>query len=240
MKYLDLTLPSPEENLACDEALLHFCENHEEEPGALRFWESPNHFIVLGYSNKLNAEVHVEKCKTRGVPVLRRFSGGGTVVQGPGCLNYALVMANHQLGDTLDIIASFHFVLERHRDAVARLLGQEVQIAGISDLAVDGVKFSGNAQYRSRNFTLFHGTFLLGFDVALIEALLPMPSRQPHYRRARGHKDFVRNIPLGRHELCAALKHAWQALAPAERFNPSTVGQYVKQRYGRAEWIGKF
>ena len=37
MKQLDLTLPSPAENLACDEALLDWCEENGGEE-ILRFW----------------------------------------------------------------------------------------------------------------------------------------------------------------------------------------------------------
>lgn len=239
MKYLELTLARPEENLACDEALLHYCETYDE-PGAMRLWESPEYFVVLGYSNKLNTEVHVEKCKIRGIPILRRFSGGGTVVQGPGCLNYTLVLPNQQLGSTLDVSASFRIVLERHRRVLTDLLAKHVEIAGISDIAMEGAKFSGNAQHRSRKFTLFHGTFLLDFDLALVPELLPMPSRQPAYRRARSHQDFIRNVPVSAVELAAALKREWQVRAPISRFDRNAITGYVQQRYGQDEWNLKF
>lgn len=239
MKCLELTLARPEENLACDEALLRYCESHDE-PGAMRLWESPKYFVVLGYSNKLIAEVHVEKCKIRGIPILRRFSGGGTVVQGPGCLNYTLVLPNEQLGGTLDVIASFRFVLERHKRVLAGLLAKKVEIEGISDIAIDGVKFSGNAQYRSRKFTLFHGTFLIDFDLALVPELLPMPSRQPDYRRARSHHDFIRNIPVSAVELGAALRREWQVGEPVSRFDMNAIAGCVRQRYGQDEWNLKF
>src|SRR5689334_16956944 len=91
MKILDLTLPTPAENLACDEALLQAAETGNSGE-VLRFWESPTHFVVVGYANKVGAEVNVAACDARNVPILRRCSGGGTVLQGPGCLNYALVL----------------------------------------------------------------------------------------------------------------------------------------------------
>ena len=50
MEYLDLSLPTPAGNLACDEALLDLCET-QETLEILRFWESPQHFVVLGYGN---------------------------------------------------------------------------------------------------------------------------------------------------------------------------------------------
>ena len=59
MKHLDLTLPSPTENLACDEALLDWCEENGGKE-VLRFWESPETFVVVGYANKIAVEVNVE------------------------------------------------------------------------------------------------------------------------------------------------------------------------------------
>src|ERR1041384_3554800 len=91
MKLLDLTLPTPAENLACDEALLDACEGGAADE-VLRFWESSTPFVVVGYGNKVAREVNVAACEARGIPILRRCSGGGTVVQGPGCLSYALVL----------------------------------------------------------------------------------------------------------------------------------------------------
>ena len=82
----EATLTSPAENLACDEALLEECES-AEHPGFLRFWESPVHFVVLGYGKALEKEVFREECARLEIPILRRCSGGGTVLQGPGCLN---------------------------------------------------------------------------------------------------------------------------------------------------------
>ena len=91
MKYLDLTLPTPEENLACDEALLDGCDDGDG-PEVLRFWEPQKHFVVVGYSNRVESEVNVAACSELGIPILRRCSGGGTVLQGPGCLDYSLIL----------------------------------------------------------------------------------------------------------------------------------------------------
>ena len=91
MKYLDRTLGTPQENLACDEALLEVCEEGSADE-ILRFWEPRQHFVVLGYSNKVRAEANLDTCRALDVPILRRCSGGGTVLQGPGSLNYALIL----------------------------------------------------------------------------------------------------------------------------------------------------
>ena len=109
MKYLDFTFSDPASNLACDEALLELCEGDEED-GLLRVWEPDHYFVVLGYSNKVASEVNVTACEAKGIPIFRRFSGGGTVLQGPGCLNYSLVLRNERLGIPADLTASYRFV----------------------------------------------------------------------------------------------------------------------------------
>src|SRR5687768_735134 len=92
MKLLDLTLKTPAENLALDEALLDFCEQGQGADEILRFWEPREYFVVVGYANKVDLEVDRAACEKLNVPILRRCTGGGTVVQGPGCLNYTLIL----------------------------------------------------------------------------------------------------------------------------------------------------
>ena len=52
---------------------------------------------------------------------------------------------------------------------------------------------------------------LLNFDLALVEAVLRMPSRQPDYRQNRPHREFIRNLPTDRQTVKRALREAWQA-----------------------------
>src|ERR1035438_178331 len=181
MKLCDLTLPTPEENLACDEALLDLCEAGGSEE-LLRFWAPPQYFVVVGYANKAATEVNLPICRELGIPVLRRCTGGGTVLQGPGVLNYSLILRTDGPRPCHSIPATNKFVLERHRDVLAALACAPVEWRGQTDLAIGGLKFAGNAQRRRRSFLLFHGTFLLHLDLSLVEKALPMPSRQPDYR----------------------------------------------------------
>src|SRR5438067_10209934 len=112
MKYLDLTLPTPEANLACDEALLDWCDAGGSED-LLRFWESPVPFVVVGYANHVALEAHVSICRARSIPLLRRCTGGGTVVQGAGCLNYSLVLHVDETGPLSTIPGTNRSVMEK-------------------------------------------------------------------------------------------------------------------------------
>src|SRR5580698_1898211 len=120
MNCLDLTLPTPAANLACDEALL---EAGEENAGGevLRFWRPREYFVVVGYSNHIAVEVDMAACRREGVGVYRRCSGGGTVLQGPGCLNYSLVLKLAGNDALQNITAANRHIMGRHRNALTGL-----------------------------------------------------------------------------------------------------------------------
>jgi lipoate---protein ligase len=239
VKYLNLTFPDPASNLACDEALLELCESSDEN-GLLRVWEPDNYFVVMGYSNKVASEINAKACEANGVPIFRRFSGGGTVLQGPGCLNYALAVKHEPLGIPAGLTDSYRFVLERHAMFCANQVSEAVQIQGISDLALGGRKFSGNAQHRKRFCSLFHGTFLLGFDLGLIETCLPMPSKQPAYRRSRSHDAFLCNVSMTPHDVRQALQQVWEAEEQLQEIPFGRIEALKRERYSRDEWNLKF
>ena len=241
MKVLDLTLTSPAENLACDEALLDAAESGDSGE-VLRFWESPAHFVVVGYANKVATEVNVAVCAVRGIPILRRCSGGGTVVQGPGCLNYALVLQILSDGPTRNISTANQFIMERNRSALARLASDfrvptsDFQVCGHTDLAVGGLKFSGNSQRRRKHFLLFHGTFLLKFNLAVVSELLPLPSLQPEYRGCRAHGEFIANLNLPASAVKTALRDAWGANESAPVKSLKAIPRLVAEKYSKDAW----
>lgn len=234
MRWLDLTFPAPAENLACDEALLDLCESGFADE-VLRFWESMTHVVVVGYGNKVASEVDVAACRADGIPVLRRCSGGGTVLQGPGCLNYSLVLridAHHELENITS--ANCH-IMKRNAAALSKVLGKTASVEGFTDLTLDGRKFSGNAQRRKRTHLLFHGTFLLDFDLQLIERYLRAPSRQPDYRRDRSHLDFLRSLGLSREEIKRAFRSEWNATEALPNLPEEPLKKLVAEKYSRAE-----
>src|SRR5215207_8536903 len=129
MRSCDFDFATPAENLACDEALLDLCEEDLEDE-VLRFWEPANYFVVLGYANKAADEVNLDFCRQAGVPVLRRCTGGGTVLQGRGCLNYSLILRFADVAGLHSISLTNQFVLDRQEKALGRVLGAKVDVQG--------------------------------------------------------------------------------------------------------------
>jgi len=206
----------------------------------LRFWEAARYFVVVGYGNRVEREVDLAFCQHNAMPILRRCTGGGTVVQGPGCLNYSLVLSTGRCESSPGITATNDFVLGRHQAALAALLHAGVQREGQTDLAIGRLKFSGNAQRRKKHFLLFHGSFLLDFNLALIEKSLLMPSRQPEYRANRSHADFLVNLKLPADLVKQTLREAWQALESAGAVPTEAIGRLVREKYSLDEWNRKF
>ncbi|MGO8766347.1 MAG: biotin/lipoate A/B protein ligase family protein [Limisphaerales bacterium] len=240
MDTLDLTFPTPAENLACDEVLLDW---REEGGGGevLRFWESPEPFVVVGYANKVATEVDVAACERAGIPIFRRCSGGGTVLQGRGCLNYALILRITEGSPTAGISTANRFIMERNCEAIRKTSGGGlVSVRGHTDLVIDDVKFSGNSQRRRKNFLLFHGTFLLDFKLELIGEFLRMPSQQPDYRNGRSHSDFVTNLGIGADEVKRGLARVWQADSVLENPPMERVAALAREKYATREWNWKF
>jgi lipoate-protein ligase A len=235
MQFLDLTLSSLAENLALDEALL--LEAEDDRGGeVLRVWEWLQPAVVLGSGCRLAEDTDPTTCRADGVPILRRASGGGTVLLAAGCLCYSLVLSYDRDPALREIRSSYCYILGRIRAALSEIL-PAIACAGTSDLAVDGRKFSGNAQQRKRRFLLHHGTLLYHFDLDTVGRYLRLPARQPDYRCGRDHEAFLTNLPTDAGELRRCLQAAWHARTETGAWPRELIRQLTAEKYNRAEWI---
>jgi lipoate-protein ligase A len=235
MQLLDLTLPTPEENLALDETLLEEAELGGEPREVLRLWEPSEPFVVLGRSSQAEIEVDQAFCAARGIPILRRTSGGAAIVAGPGSLMYAVVLS-YELRPALRSLDEAHrFVLATNLRGLGSL-APSAERRGTSDLALGSRKFSGNSVRCKREHLLYHGTLLYHFDSQLVDGCLRMPPRQPDYRENRRHGAFIVNLRAEPAALRAALVGAWQANLPRNDWPRERVKELVATRYGMAEW----
>jgi len=235
VKLLDLTLPTPAENVALDEALLDAAEVDELEDEVLRLWEPPQPLVVVGRSSRIVEEVDLVACEAAGIPVLRRASGGAAIVTGPGCLMYGLVL-RYAGREHLRMLDQAH---QHVLGAIAAAVGavvSDVRRLGTCDLAIGNRKFSGNSVRCKRDHLLYHGTLLYSFDLPLVEHFLRMPPRQPAYRAGRGHGQFVANLGVSAGALRRALIAGFAASNPLGEWPRERMERLVAERYSLAEW----
>ena len=245
MQFLDLTLPTPAENVALDEALLDEAEldeaqHYEAYRGSapretLRLWEPEQTMVVVGRSSRVAEEVNVDRCRAEGVPIFRRSSGGAAIVAGPGCLMYSVVLSYHLRPHLRMLDEAHRFVLELNKAAIAPLRAG-IELCGTSDLAIAGRKFSGNSLRCKRGHLLYHGTLLVDFPLPRVEELLGAAPRQPEYRARRTHSEFLTNLHVSTERLRDALIAAWQANVPRSDWPQSSTKALVSERYGTDAW----
>lgn len=237
--WLDVDLPSPAAQLALDEALLEEAHEGVFPEVVVRVWMAAEPVVVLGSSSRVEEEVDRGVCEERGVGILRRPSGGATVVLGPGCLMWSVITPHPEAAPPIEQIHAA--MLDPLAVALSRQTPLPVVRRGLSDLAIqsdDGErKVSGNALRVKRHGVLYHGTLLDSLDLDLVAGVLRHPPREPDYRGQRPHGTFLANLGLGRGRLAAAVREAFGAVESRSAWPEAAVARLVKARYADPEWI---
>ena len=249
--WLTAALPSVEENLALDEALLELAHEGLATTTCVRTWMAAEPAIVLGSSSRVEEEIDPAFCEAAGVRVVRRPSGGATVVLGPGCLMWSVITPHPENVPPVEAIHAA--MLEPLAAALSAALpaagchaGRRVARRGTSDLAVieagDGVhdrKVSGNALRVRRHGVLYHGTLLDSFDLGIVGRVLRHPPREPDYRSHRSHGDFLANLELGRETLEQIVRTAFNATISHGDWPRDRVARLVAERYAASDWTSR-
>ncbi len=230
----DVTLASVVEDLALDEAMLIEADEGRGPP-LVRFWEPRDYAVILGASCRLRDDVQVDACQADGVPILRRSSGGGTVVIGPGTLNVTVILPETAAPGLSAVDAAQRHVLERIAESIGRA-GRPVAVLGHGDLAIGDRKCGGSAQRRLKHWFMVHCSILYQFPIERIDRYLTIPARQPAYRQGRAHRDFLSNLELPRQALVDVLRPADAPCAgPSAALDgpmsllPSSAGREVRE-----------
>lgn len=153
-------------NIALEEYLL---KNLSEE--CFMLWHSEPSVVIGKHQNAL-AEINYPYVLSKGIKVVRRISGGGTVFHGPGNLNFTFIRKGVP-GKMIDF--------RKHTEPVIGFLndlGIPARFEGKNDIRVNGLKVSGNAEHIFKNRVLHHGTLLVNAKLeTLKEAIRVRPDR---------------------------------------------------------------
>jgi len=166
--------------------------------------------IVLGLSGKPRDLVNLRRWKSYDghLEVVKRFSGGGTVVLGPDTMLASWVMRGWPAGTNPTLAADspradpraiMSWSEEVYRPMIADCFGPSqaaVFSARENDYVLGDVKFGGNAQAITRGDWVHHTSFLWDWRPEHM-ALLSQPRKQPDYRKQRSHESFL--TPLREH-----------------------------------------
>lgn len=149
----------PLTNLALEEAILHWA--YETGDTVYRIWIN-RPAVVIGVSTDPEEEVDLALAGELGIPVLRRFSGGGAVYHDMGNINISVYWPRR----IMDITWIYREGTGLIRSVLSRL-GLESRVENMSDVVVKGYKVSGSSAWIGRA-TLFHATLLVDSDIELL------------------------------------------------------------------------
>jgi lipoate-protein ligase A len=145
--------------------------------------------IVMGISGDMERLLDVPLVKKDNIPVIRRFSGGGTVIVDENTLFITFIFSKNGVD-----VAPFPEPILRW---TSELYQAAWAIPGFTllenDYIIDEKKCGGNAQYIKKDRWLHHTSFLWDYKDANM-TYLQLPAKRPKYRQDRGHQEFLCRI----------------------------------------------
>ncbi|RLI30798.1 hypothetical protein DRO48_02455 [Candidatus Bathyarchaeota archaeon] len=167
-RLLKLELETPGLNVALDQAILLSVERGKS-PATLRFWVNPPS-VVIGKHQNAREEVDFEACKTYGVQVVRRFTGGGAVYHDEGNLNWSIIAEKESIG-VKSATSAFKMAGEALISGL-RALGFTAEFVPPNSVYLKHGKISRMAAYMKRKSLLIHGTLLINADLKILRKVL--------------------------------------------------------------------
>lgn len=188
-------------NMALDEAIAK-AVGAGESPATLRLygWDPPA--VSIGYFQEVQEEVNMDFCEANGISVVRRLTGGGTVLHTMGELTYSLMVSDKDPVIPQDVQGSYMRICAPLVSAL-RELGADACFKPINDIEIGGRKVSGSAQTRRFGAIMQHGTLLLDIDERLLGALKVRGAKLAE-RGLAGHAQRVTTL---RREIGRAVTH---------------------------------
>jgi len=165
-------------NMAIDEAIVT-ARIKDLVPNTLRCYQWKPSAVSIGRFQDVSNEIQVENCRQQGVDIVRRITGGGTVYHdSQGEITYSIIAREVDFG-TLDVFQAYNTICNGLIEA-AKILGVKADFnAGdpknCPNIAIQGKKISGSAQFHKGGVLLQHGTFLLEADLEKMFTFLRVP-----------------------------------------------------------------
>ncbi len=182
MRYIYNQSTDPTFNLAAEERLLT-----QSEDEIFMLWRNEP-AVIVGRNQNTLAEIDELFIRERGIPVVRRLSGGGAVFHDLGNINFTFIR-NATPSEGLDF--------QRFTEPIQQALQSmevECEFSGRNDLLIKGKKFSGNAQHFHGGRILHHGTLLFASDMADLSGALRVAPEKYRDKAVKSVRSRVTNI----------------------------------------------
>lgn len=142
--------------------------------------------IVMGISGKAEELIDSDEFTSNPMPIIRRFSGGGTVVVDEHTVFVTWIVNSEEMQVACCPKKMLQWTAAFYQEAFPAINFLLVE----NDYAIGERKCAGNAQYMRKGRWLHHTSFLWDYRSENMR-LLKMPLKMPAYRQKRPHEDFI-------------------------------------------------
>ena len=140
----------------------------------------------MGISGQPEQLLDLQVIRKQNIPVIKRFSGGGTVIVDENTLFVSFIIAKEHL----DLAPYPEPILRWSADLYASAWNIPGFQLRENDYCIENKKCGGNAQYMRKDRWIHHTSFLWDYRQENMDALL-LPPKRPAYRENRAHEDFL-------------------------------------------------
>lgn len=146
----------------------YFSRHKKLDDDVFLIWRTTPTLMIGKFQNTLE-EIDASYARERGITIVRRLSGGGTIYTDMGGWQFSYITK------TCGIEIEFERFIAPIVD-ILRSLGLNASLTGRNDITVDGKKVSGNTQYKLGETTVHHGSLLFSTDLGeMARASTPNP-----------------------------------------------------------------
>jgi lipoate-protein ligase A len=157
---------------------------------------TPQPVIVMGFSAKPAELLNIEAVQKDNIMVLRRYTGGGTVIVDNQSVFTSWIM-NSKDADSApyprEIMKWSETIFKPVFDSCIDSSTGDSFLLREHDYVVGDKKIGGNAQTITKDRWVHHTSFLWDFDNKNM-GYLQLPKKRPEYRQSRDHNDFLRKL----------------------------------------------
>ena len=162
-----------------------------ESSNKFLLWIPDKSYIVLGASNNAKDAVEEEPTLANNISVLKRRTGGQTVMLTPNNLIISAVITDESVMKPKDVFNRFNdFIIS----AIAKNHTVKFATRGISDIAMGEKKILGSSMYRGKGKLFYHAVLNFNEPSTTFQKYLKHPNNEPDYRKGRMHHEFVTSL----------------------------------------------
>lgn len=188
-RLLDTGSLTAAENMALDEVLLEL-RAEGRVPPTLRFLQFSPSCVLVGHHQSVDEEVRLDYCRSNGIEINRRLTGGGALYWGTKELGWEIYISrNHP-----SVPARLEDLYRKMGESASRglrHLGVEAYFRPRNDIEVHGRKISGTGGTELSGAILFQGTVLVDFDIDVMLRALRIPTEKLQEKEIESVKERV-------------------------------------------------